>query len=161
MAWQREKRDQYEQAYVALKQEIAGLNDAQLHWKEAPEKWSVAEVLSHLADHSLVVSFRIRHVLAGGEAPVPMFAQDSWVSGSYANQGDISDTLEILDALLRYNGKLLDRISDADWTKEGITPKGATVVLSGMIDSFVAHVQRHVQQVGRIKASYAAAPMPK
>lgn len=42
----------------------AGLSEEQLKWKAAPTSWSITEVLAHLADHSIVVSFRIRDILA-------------------------------------------------------------------------------------------------
>ena len=55
----------YLQAYDQIEQEIEGLSEEQLKWKAAPESWSVTEVLAHLVDHSIVVSFRIREILSG------------------------------------------------------------------------------------------------
>jgi hypothetical protein len=50
------------QAATAKKLEriIKGLPKAKLRKRPAPDKWSVNEILAHLADAEIVVSFRIR-----------------------------------------------------------------------------------------------------
>ena len=73
---------------------VAGLSEDQLQWKQAPHIWSVQEVLSHLVDHSIVVSFRIRDILAGTTAQPPAFNQDAWVNGQYSNEGRAGDILK-------------------------------------------------------------------
>lgn len=102
----------------------AGLSEEQLKWKAAPTSWSITEVLAHLADHSIVVSFRIRDILAATTAQLPVFNQDTWVSGQYANSGSASDSLELFRSLLYYNSLLFERLSAEDWEKSGVNFKG-------------------------------------
>ncbi|WP_019639570.1 DinB family protein [Paenibacillus fonticola] len=52
---------------------VDGLSEEQVKWKQAPEIWSVQEVVSHLVDHSIVISFRIRDIVAGTSARLPAF----------------------------------------------------------------------------------------
>lgn len=105
----------------------AGLSEEQLKWKAAPTSWSITEVLAHLADHSIVVSFRIRDILAATTAQLPVFNQDAWVSGQYANSGSASDSLELFRSLLYYNSLLFERLSAEDWEKSGVNFKGKTL----------------------------------
>ncbi|ETT62817.1 DinB family protein [Paenibacillus sp. FSL H8-0457] len=136
---------------------VAGLSEDQLQWKQAPHIWSVQEVLSHLVDHSIVTSFRIRDILAGTTAQLPAFNQDAWVSGQYSNEGRAADILEAFRALLHYNSLLLRRLSAADAAKTGINFKGETVSVSDIVSGFTRHVQNHLGQIERIKL--AAAPV--
>ncbi|MBU5348081.1 DinB family protein [Paenibacillus lautus] len=136
---------------------VAGLSEDQLQWKQAPHIWSVQEVLSHLVDHSIVVSFRIRDILAGTTAQLPAFNQDAWVNGQYSNEGRAEDMLEAFRALLHYNSLLLRRLSGADTAKTGINVKGETVSVSDIVNGFTRHVQNHLGQIERIKL--AAAPV--
>ncbi|WP_194541161.1 DinB family protein [Paenibacillus sp. JZ16] len=136
---------------------VAGLSEDQLQWKQAPHIWSVQEVLSHLVDHSIVVSFRIRDILAGTTTQLPGFNQDAWVNGQYSNEGRAEDILEAFRALLHYNSLLLRRLSGADTTKTGINIKGETVSVSDIVNGFTRHVQNHLGQIERIKL--AAAPV--
>lgn len=136
---------------------VAGLSEDQLQWKQAPHIWSVQEVLSHLVDHSIVVSFRIRDILAGTTAQLPAFNQYAWVNGQYSNEGRAEDMLEAFRALLHYNSLLLRRLSGADTAKTGINVKGETVSVSDIVNGFTRHVQNHLGQIERIKL--AAAPV--
>ncbi|MFF2091072.1 DinB family protein [Paenibacillus sp. NPDC058174] len=145
----------YLNTHDQLQEAIAGLDEAQLKWKETPEKWSVTEVLTHLADHNIVVSFRIRDILADTKATLPAFNQDLWVSGQFGNQGAASDVLALFKALLVYNSLLFGRLSEADWQKTGINFKGDTVSIAAAVEGFTNHVQRHIGQIGRIKEAYS------
>ncbi|MFC0215929.1 DinB family protein [Paenibacillus chartarius] len=140
-----------------LAQAIEGLTKEQLTWKPAPESWSVTEVLAHLADHSIVVSFRIRDILAGSTARLPAFHQDAWVSGQKSNEGEAADILAAFEQLLRYNALLLQRLSEQDWEKSGVNAKGETVTIASIVKGFARHVNNHLGQIDRIKQAAAAA----
>lgn len=135
---------------------VEGLSKEQLTWKAAPESWSVTEVIAHLADHSIVVSFRIRDILADTTVRLPAFNQDAWVSGQKANAGDAADILALFGQLLRYNGLLLHRLSDCDWEKTGVNAKGETVRIADIVQGFTKHAGQHLNQIERIKQSFLA-----
>jgi hypothetical protein len=143
--------DAYLHTYEQLQGAIDGLSDEQLKWKAAEAQWSVTEVLTHLADHNIVVSFRIREVLSGSEVRLPAFSQDPWVAGQKANEGKASDVLDLFRNLLLYNSLLFRRLTPEDWNKSGVNFKGETVTVSAIVQSFVAHVQGHLKQIERIK----------
>lgn len=147
----------YLNTHQQLVQATAGLTEEQLKWKAVPASWSVTEVLAHLADHSIVVSFRIRDILAGTTAQLPVFNQDAWISGQYANQGSAADSLDLFRSLLHYNSLLFDRLRAEDWELSGINFKGETVRITDIIRGFTAHVQTHLAQIERIKQGAAAA----
>ncbi|MEK8211994.1 DinB family protein [Paenibacillus sp. FSL L8-0463] len=147
----------YLNTHEQLVQALEDLTEEQLKWKAGPASWSVTEVLAHLADHSIVVSFRIRDILAGTEVQLPVFNQDAWVSGQYANSGNAADSLELFRSLLHYNSLLLGRLNPEDWEKSGINFKGETVRITDIVRLFTAHVQTHLGQIERIKQSASAA----
>ncbi|AJY73657.1 DinB family protein [Paenibacillus beijingensis] len=146
------------QSYLAthgeLKRAIEGLNEDQLKWKASPEVWSVTEVLSHLADHNFVVTFRIREILSGTTSRLPAFSQDDWVRSTRANESDANDILDLYEALLAYNELLFRRLRAEDWHKTAVNAKGDTVSLADAVRGFIAHVHVHLKQIGRIKLAY-------
>jgi hypothetical protein len=146
----------YLNTHSQLLQAVEGLSEEQLKWKAEQGSWSVTEVLAHLADHSIVVSFRIRDILADTKVQLPAFNQDAWVSGQHANVGSAGDSLELFHSLLQYNGLLLGRLSAAEWEKSGINFKGDKVRITDIVTSFAAHVQNHLGQIDRIKKAAAA-----
>ncbi len=146
----------YLNAYEEIEKEIAGLSEQQLTWKVAPASWSITEVLAHLVDHSIVVSFRIREILAGSPVRLPAFDQDAWVAGQKANEEDILAIVAAAHAFVGYNARLLARLTDEEWSKGGINAKGDPVSISDIIPAFVAHIERHLGQVRRIKQEQAS-----
>ncbi|MGE6228413.1 DinB family protein [Paenibacillus chitinolyticus] len=146
----------YLSVYDQLKLAVDGLDEEQLKRKEAPGKWSITEVLAHLADHNIVVSFRIREILAGSDKILPGFAQDPWVEGQRANESSVSELLDAYAALLQYNAVLFRRLTEADWEKTGVNFKGETVTLASVVNAFTAHVQTHLAQIERIKTVVTA-----
>ncbi|MEJ8545090.1 DinB family protein [Brevibacillus borstelensis] len=145
---------QYLNLYDQLTQAVDGLTEEALAWKESPEKWSITEVLSHLTDHNLVVSFRIREILSGSTAQLPRFSQDAWVSETKANAGTVTDILTVYQALLAYNSELFRRLSAEDWQKSGIQFNGKAVRLADVVEAFINHVQVHLAQIDRIKQAF-------
>lgn len=143
--------DAYLHTYEQLRQAIEGLTEEQLRWKAAEKQWSVTEVLTHLADHNIVVSFRIREILSGSDVRLPALNQDPWVTGQKANEGKASDVLDLFRNLLLYNSLLFRRLTAVEWNKTGVNFKGETVTLAAIVHAFVAHVQVHLAQICRIK----------
>src|ERR1700747_1451007 len=69
-----------------LKRAIQGLTPSQLKWRPEPAKWSIAEIIAHLADAEIVVSWRMRSVLGENGITIQPFDQDAWASVfSYRN----------------------------------------------------------------------------
>ncbi|MFD0617579.1 DinB family protein [Paenibacillus sp. GCM10027629] len=135
---------------------VQGLSEEQLKWKPSPEAWSVQEVVSHLVDHSFVISFRIRDILAGTSAQLPAFGQEAWVSGQHSNRGQLSDILDAFHAILEYNSLLIERLSDEELEKTGVNFKGETVSIKTIIQGFIRHVQGHLGQIERTKQAAVA-----
>ena len=61
-----------------LAERIRGLDDSTLRRPEKPGKWSVIEVIQHLADSDLVAGFRIRMMLSEDRPPLQGYDQDRW-----------------------------------------------------------------------------------
>src|ERR1700730_3938460 len=63
------------QAATAKKLErlIKGLSTAKLRKRHVPDKWSVSEILAHLADTEIVGSFRIQLILEAPGTPIVAF----------------------------------------------------------------------------------------
>ncbi|CAI6053205.1 DinB family protein [Cohnella sp. JJ-181] len=154
----------FSNTYSSLQEAVRGLDVAALTWKPGPGKWSATEVLVHLADHLIVVSFRIREILSGSQTRLPAFNQDPWVEGQYGNEAEAADVLEGFGSLAAYNVLLLRRLSPADWEKEAVNAKGDRIKLADVVRGFAAHAAHHVGQIERIKAAEAAArglePLP-
>src|ERR1700716_2274936 len=67
-----------------LERLIEGVPAAKLRKRPAPGKWSVAEILAHLADSEMVRGWRMRQILGAPRTPIQDFHQDARaISGHY------------------------------------------------------------------------------
>jgi len=56
---------------------IKRLSKKQLTRRPAPDKWSIAEILAHLADAELVIGYRMRLILASNATAIQAFDQNA------------------------------------------------------------------------------------
>src|SRR5688572_12306459 len=74
---------------------VDGLSAEQLDRRPAPGKWSIREIVAHLADDELVGAYRIRLILSAPGTAIQAFDQDLWAStGRYITR-DVHDSLAL------------------------------------------------------------------
>jgi hypothetical protein len=73
---------------------IAGLSPDQLHFRYAPEKWSLAEMIGHVLDTERIFAYRMFCISRGEHQNLPGFEQDDYVEASifdYLNGNELKD----------------------------------------------------------------------
>src|SRR5215471_11217389 len=73
---------------------VRGLNKKQLTRKPAPDKWSIAEILAHLADAEIAIAWRLRHVAGNNGADIQPYDQNVWASVFAYARRDARQSLE-------------------------------------------------------------------
>ena len=99
---------------------IRKLNKKQLTRRPAPGKWSIAEILAHLADTELAGGWRMRMILTQNGTPVQAFDQDAWVAAGRYGQRDPRKCLEQFRVVREANLALLKSLSPDQWKHFGI-----------------------------------------
>lgn len=98
---------------------IQGMTTAQLKKRPAPGKWSISEILHHLADCEIVYGVRTRLMLAEKKPQLTPFDQDAWAANLGYAKGDPKLALQAFDASRRQNVAILRGIKPADWERVG------------------------------------------
>src|SRR5579883_3520626 len=104
---------------------ISRLNKKQLRRRPAKGKWSIAEILAHLADAELVGGWRLRMILTHNGTPIQAFDQDSWASTFRYADRDPKQSLKMFRVLRTNNLALLESVPRQLWGNRG--PPGAHV----------------------------------
>ncbi len=74
---------------------IKGVPTAKLRKRPAPDKWSIAEILAHLADVEIVIGWRMRSILGAPGTPVQAYDQDAWVIAGHYQKRDPRKSIEL------------------------------------------------------------------
>ena len=122
-----------------------------LQFKPAPDKWSIQEILAHLADSEIVYAYRLRQALADKDPTFAPIDQDAWA----ANLGYMETTAPELVALYslvrRSNLRLLQRIKPADLERSGFHPeRKRKVTVAELVEMMAKHGPNHLEQIERL-----------
>src|SRR5215475_10377049 len=86
---------------------IKGVPMAKLRKRPAPEKWSVSEIIAHLADGEIVAAFRLRLILGAPGTPIVAYDQNQWVICGHYEKRDPQESAELFRVLREANLALL------------------------------------------------------
>lgn len=147
----------FAQTDAALRKATAGISDSRLRAPEKPGKWSVIEVVQHLADAEFALAVRYRAALAEPGGPVIGFDQDKWCEALNYAEADLNDALEQFQALRRLNLRLL-RNTSADQRRSAHIQHNqrGKETLEDMMRLYAAHDLYHLHQIERIKKAIGA-----
>ncbi len=124
--------------------------DQRLRRPEAPGKWSVGQVLAHLADAELVIGVRSRLTVGDVEPPVAGFDQDRWATEfGYAEQ-DPRVALADFGAFRAANLRHWSHLSAAQWQRVGHHAERGPVTADLNARLAAGHDLVHRLQVQRI-----------
>jgi hypothetical protein len=135
---------------------LANRRDDLLHSRPAPDKWSVAEIVAHLADVEMVVGYRIRLVLGAPGGPIQAFDQDKWATVEKYNEVPVSLALESHRALRALNLRLFRSLSAEQWDYFGMHAERGQESVRKMITHLSGHDLNHLRQIEAIVASARA-----
>lgn len=133
------------------------LPDALARWKPAPERWSLLEVLNHLADEE-VLDFRARieSTLGDPKRPWPPIAPQEWVVERKYNARDPRESLDRFLAERRKSIEWLRTQGGAPWDNAYVHPKVGAMSARMLLANWLAHDLLHVRQMLKLHHDWLA-----
>jgi uncharacterized damage-inducible protein DinB len=139
----------------ALARAIEGLSSQHLRQPERAGKWSIGQILQHLADSEIVWAWRMRLILAQDRPTLTGYDQDLWADRLHYDQVEPSDALELFVALRRANLQLLERASPADLKRTGVHAERGEESLEHLRRLYAGHDLLHLRQIERVRRAVA------
>ena len=133
-----------------LQRLIKGQPSAKLRKRPAPGKWSVNEILAHLADTEIIVGFRIRLVLGAPGSSFVAVDQDSAVTSGHYEKRDPHKSVEQFRVIREANLALLKSLTPGQWKHYGIHSERGQETIEHMVRMYAGHDINHLRQIERI-----------
>jgi DinB superfamily len=133
-----------------LKKIIGRLSRKRLQTRPAPGKWSIAEILAHLADAELVGSWRIRLVLTQNGVPIQAYDQNAWAETFQYRGRDPKVSLDTFRVLRASNLALLQSVPRKLWQNYGVHEERGNESIARLVEMFAGHDLNHLRQVESI-----------
>ena len=129
---------------------VKGVPTAKLRKRPAPEKWSVAEILAHLADVEIVIGWRMRSILGAPGTPVQAYDQNAWVIAGHYEKRDLRESIELHRVLREANLALLQSLSPDQWKLYGQHAERGQESIEHIVHMVAGHDINHIKQIERI-----------
>jgi uncharacterized damage-inducible protein DinB len=136
-----------------LEKAIKHLSNKQMRKTPAPGKWSIAEILAHLADTEVVASWRMRLILGSNGTPIQGFDQDVWATTFRYEDQDPAESLRTFRVLREGNLSLLKRVPRKLWQNHGMHSERGEETIGHIVQLYAGHDLNHLQQVKDIAKS--------
>lgn len=137
---------------------IEGLTREQIERPEGPGKWSILEVVCHLADTEWVQGWRMRRILTEEDATLAAMDQDVWAERLGYREARLEDALDQLRALRLANLRLVRRLSDEELERTALHPERGEESLRTVLALVAGHDAVHLDQIARIRATLEPVP---
>lgn len=136
-----------------LRDLIAGKSDGDLRRPEREGKWSLAQVVAHLADSELVWGYRLRRIVAESRPRIEGYDQDLWAERLDYASADVPSSLAVFDALRNAHLRLLATMTDDDLRRVGVHEERGEESVAHLIRLYAGHDLLHLRQMERIVAA--------
>ncbi|MGA8493614.1 MAG: DinB family protein [Terriglobales bacterium] len=133
-----------------LQKLIKPLSKKQLTQRPEPGKWSIAEILAHLADAELVGGWRMRLILGCNGVSVQPFDQDIWAEIFTYAKRDPAASLETFRVLRENNLAMLKALPRNLWENYGMHQERGKETITHIVRMFAGHDLNHLGQVEKI-----------
>jgi hypothetical protein len=136
-----------------LAQLIEGVAEAKLSLRPTPTKWSVTEILAHIAEDELTSTWRYRQMLEHEGPELLGFDQAMWARlGDYASW-KAHEALEMFRLLREANLRMFAQLTPEQWRRHGVHAERGKLTMQELCRHMAAHDMNHIDQVRRILAA--------
>ena len=150
--------DQYKDGYRAVTEALAGATEAELDAHPAPGKWSAREIVHHLADSEMTSAIRVRLLLAADRPSIAGYDENEFARRLHYDR-PIGASLVAFEAARRTTAEILDRITDADWAREGTHTEVGRYTMDRWLEIYAAHAHNHAAQIRRAREAAGKTPI--
>jgi hypothetical protein len=129
---------------------VQGVPEEKLSQRPLPDKWSVGEIIAHLAEDELVTSWRYRQMIENSGCPLASFDQDQWARLGDYRSWNPADALEMFRLLRDANLRMLRNLSSEEWGRFGVHAERGRISVRDLALHMAGHDMNHVDQIRTI-----------
>ena len=129
---------------------LEGLGPTELGARVVPGKWSIQEIVCHLADSETCGALRIRLALAQPGGPLPAYDEKRFAAAlEYASfDGElVRETLDLFARLRSVSKRMFERAPEEAWGRASRHAEFGEVTLRQLLELYADHGERHLFQI--------------
>ncbi|PRT17103.1 DinB family protein [Bacillus toyonensis] len=128
---------------------LKDISDSEGHFRYAPNKWSIKEVIGHIADTERIMAYRLLSIARGETAELPGYNDDMYVLRAAFDKQSMQDLLTNLTVVRQSTVHLLKSLDKDAWLQRGIANNSEVTVRA--LANIIAGHELHHRQIIKVR----------
>lgn len=139
--------DRYQTGVTLFTDAVGGVPVDRLDVPPAPGKWTVRQIVCHVADSEAVAAVRYRMIAAQPGSSLSAFDQEKWEHQLWYAHQSLDEALAAFTAMRRHNLNMLRVLPQDAWSRVATHVERGEHTLFRMVEHNATHVESHAGQV--------------
>lgn len=135
---------------------MTGAAGAELDFVPGLGKWSIRQIVAHLADSEIVAADRLRRTIAEDNPTLVAYDQEAWARNLSYGRRRTSESLETFRHLRAENYDLLKDLPEAAFERTATHTERGTLTLRRLLEINAEHAESHARQLRTVREQYKA-----
>ncbi len=135
---------------------ITGAAGSELDYVPEPGKWSIRQIVAHLADAEMVAGTRLRRIIAEDHPRIEAFDQNAWATNLDYTRRKTSQALETFRRIRGENYELLKDLPPQAFEREGLHSERGPMSLKLLLQLIAEHAENHAAQMRTRRSEFKA-----
>ncbi len=146
--------DEFEAGGQKLRSAVIGLTREKLLAKPGPGKWSIQELVIHLADGDAIAIDRMKRVITEDNPTLLRADEQAYVDRLHCEAQDLQDAISLFELNRRQFARVLRQLDDSEFERVGThNAELGRITLAGLVETYSKHLDRHLQRLEQIRAN--------
>lgn len=153
-AEQRESKiESYARASDQLSEALKKFPSVMWQYKPGPNRWSIHEIILHIADSEANSYVRCRCFLAEPGKSIMAYDENQWAVALRYHEQSTTEALELFGLLRQMSFRLIADLPEKAWSRTIVHPEVGQMTLDDWLSTYTNHVPEHIRQM---QATYDA-----
>ena len=142
--------ENYALAYNQIEEAIKEFPLEMWNYKPAPDRWSIQEILIHIADSEVNSYSRCRKIISEPGSKITVYDQDKWSEKLNYNNTDYKDALSLFKYLRKMTVNLIKELPEEFWKLSAQHEEYGEYTLERWLEIYENHIPGHINQMKKV-----------
>lgn len=148
--------DTYAAGPRMLREAVAGMSHEDLRARPVPGKWSMMEVVAHIADFEPIYADRIKRCIAEERPTFFGGDPDVFQAGLHYHERDLATELSLVESVRMHLASILRACDAGALQREGVHSVDGPIAVAELLRRITNHIPHHVGFINEKKQALAA-----
>ena len=139
--------DAYGSAHDQLVEALNRFPRSMWQYKPGPDRWSIHQIIFHIADSEANSYIRCRCFLAEPGKTIMAYDENRWAESLHYHDQSTEEALELFRLLRQMSFRLIQNLPEPAWSSSIDHPEAGNMTLDDWLNIYANHIPEHIQQM--------------